>query len=182
MATRKSAAKKSMPKEGRNPEGGLTAKGRAYFAAKEGLNLKPGVTGAADTSEKMKRKGSFLVRTFSHPRGPMLDPKGQFTRLALSAHAWGEPVPKTEAAAKKLAAKGAKLLEKYHAASEKTVKKSPAKNAASSTRRSSAKKAATSKKAAKSAATKSSTTVRKSAAKKTPRARQQAAIAIARHG
>ncbi len=35
------------------------------------------------------------------------------TRLALSAHAWGEPVPKTMGAAKKLAAKGKTLLGKY---------------------------------------------------------------------
>lgn len=126
MPAKKSAAKKStpksMPKGGRNPEGGLTAKGRAYFAAKEGLKLKPGVTGPADTPEKMKRKGSFLVRTFSHPRGPMLDSKGNPTRLALSAHAWGEPVPKTTSAAHKLAAKGHTLLSKYHAAQDKAAK------------------------------------------------------------
>ena len=33
------------------------------------------------------------------------------TRQALQAAAWGEPVPKTEADEKKLAAKGRKLLE-----------------------------------------------------------------------
>ena len=126
MATKKSATK-SMPKEGRNPEGGLTAKGRAFFAERDGSHLKAGVTGAADTPEKMKRKGSFLVRTFTHPRGPMIDPKGQPTRLALSAHAWGETVPKTISAAHKLAAKGHMLLSKYHAAQEKAAKKSPAK-------------------------------------------------------
>lgn len=130
MATKKAAAKKSapksMPKGGRNPKGGLTAKGRAYFAKKEGSHLKPGVTGAADTPEKMHRKGSFLVRTFSHPRGPMVDVKGQPTRLALSAHAWGEAVPKTVSAAHKLAAKGHTLLSKYHAVQEKAAKKSPA--------------------------------------------------------
>jgi hypothetical protein len=43
----------------------------------------------------------------------MQDEQGKPTRLALSAHAWGEPVPKTVAAAKKLADKGTKLLEKY---------------------------------------------------------------------
>ena len=103
-------APKTMPKGGEDPKGGLTAKGRAFFAAKEGSHLKPGVTGAADTPEKMRRKGSFLRRHFTHPRGPMMDDKGQPTRLALSAHAWGEPVPKTMAAAKKLADKGHKLL------------------------------------------------------------------------
>lgn len=41
---------------------------------------------------------------------------GEPTGLAVSAHAWGEPVPKTMAAAKKLAAKERGLLERYQAA------------------------------------------------------------------
>jgi hypothetical protein len=115
---RKSAtSKKSMPAKGKDPSGGLTAAGRKYFKQKEGSNLKPGVRGAADTPEKMKRKGSFLTRHFTHPRGPMVK-DGKPTRLALSAHAWGEPVPKTMTAAKKLAAKGRALLEKYHASQQ----------------------------------------------------------------
>lgn len=128
----KKVAVKSMPKSGKDPKGGLTAAGRAWFNRKEGSNLKPGVKGAADTPEKMKRKGSFLTRHFTHPRGPMVDDKGRPTRLALSAHAWGEPVPKTMAAAEKLAAKGRKLLEKYQkskAAGKKTAaKKTTGKN------------------------------------------------------
>jgi hypothetical protein len=72
------------------------------------------VKGAADTPEKMKRKEAFLTRHFTHTRGPMTK-DGKPTRLALSVHAWGEPVPKTEAAAKKLAVKGRALLKKYHA-------------------------------------------------------------------
>jgi len=44
---------------------------------------------------------------------------GQPTRLALSAHAWGEPVPKTLADARKLAAKGKSLLEQYRRTKEK---------------------------------------------------------------
>jgi hypothetical protein len=114
---RKTAMTKSMPAKGRNPKGGLTAAGREFYKKTEGANLKPGVTGKADTPEKMRRKGSFLTRHFTHPRGPMMK-DGEPTRLALSAHAWGEAVPKTEAAAKKLAAKGRKLLEKYQAAKE----------------------------------------------------------------
>ncbi len=113
------AIAKSMPKSGRDPKGGLTAEGRAFFAARDGLHLKPGVTGPADTPEKMVRKGSFLVRTFTHPRGPMLDKNGSPTRLALSAHAWGEKVPATLNAAHTLAAKGHSLLAKYHAAQGK---------------------------------------------------------------
>lgn len=127
MAMKKAAKKaakgarttKSMPKAGKDPKGGLTAAGRAWFNKAEGSHLKPGVKGAADTPEKLRRKGSFLTRHFTHPRGPMLDEHGKPTRLALSAHAWGEPVPKTTAAAQKLAAKGRKLLEKYHAAKAK---------------------------------------------------------------
>lgn len=95
----------------KDPKGGLTSAGRAYFKKTEGANLKPGVTGKADTPEKKKRKGSFLTRFFTHPRGPLMDKDGKPTRLALSARAWGEPAPRTIAAAKKLAAKGRKLLE-----------------------------------------------------------------------
>ncbi len=113
-AATKTTAPKSMPKEGRNPQGGLTKAGRDFFAQHDGSRLKAGVTGPADTPEKMKRKGSFLVRTFTHPRGPMKDEKGEPTRLALSAHAWGEKVPADAAAAHKLAQKAHKLLEQYH--------------------------------------------------------------------
>ena len=96
----------------KDPRGGLTAAGRKAFAQKEGSHLRPGVKGPADTPEKMKRKGSFLTRHFTHPRGPMMK-DGEPTRLALSAHAWGEPVPKTMAAAARLAAKGRRLLQGY---------------------------------------------------------------------
>lgn len=97
----------------RDPKGGLTAAGRAYFKRKEGANLKPGVRGAANTPEKMRRKGSFLTRFFTNPSGPMKDEKGRATRLALSAAAWGEPVPQNMDDARKLAAKGRRLLERY---------------------------------------------------------------------
>lgn len=104
----------------KDPKGGLTAAGRAHFKRTEGANLKPGVKGAADTPEKMRRKGSFLTRFFTNPSGPMKDEKGRATRLALSAAAWGEPVPGDAEAAAKLAAKGRRLLERY----ERTKKKS----------------------------------------------------------
>jgi hypothetical protein len=119
-SAKKTAVKKapSRDKKTKNPEGGLTQAGREYFKKTEGANLKPGVTGPADTPEKQKRKGSFLRRHFANPRGPM-EKDGEPTRLALSAHAWGEPVPKTMAAAKKLADKGTKLLEQYQKSKEK---------------------------------------------------------------
>jgi HK97 family phage prohead protease len=97
----------------RDPKGGLTAAGRAHFKRTEGANLKPGVKGPADTPEKMRRKGSFLTRFFTNPSGPMKKPNGEPTRLALSAAAWGEPVPKNMDDAAKLAAKGRRLLERY---------------------------------------------------------------------
>jgi hypothetical protein len=121
-AAAKKAAAKAMPAKGKDPKGGLTAAGRRFLNEKEGSNLRPGVKGKTDTPEKMKRKGSFLTRQFTSPRGPMVK-DGNPTRLALSAQAWGEPVPKTAAAAERLAAKGRKLLEEYHAAQEKAAKK-----------------------------------------------------------
>ena len=100
----------------KDPAGGLTAAGRAKYRATEGARLRPGVTKAdADmTPEDMKRKGSFLRRHFANPRGPMRDEHGEPTRLALSAHAWGEPVPKDEADARRLADKGSRYLQDYH--------------------------------------------------------------------
>ena len=112
-------SEKSEKQKIRDPKGGLTAAGRAYFKRTEGANLKPGVKGAADTPEKMRRKGSFLTRFFTSPSGPMKDEKGRPTRLALSARAWGEPVPQDRAAAARLAEKGRNLLERY----ENTKKK-----------------------------------------------------------
>jgi hypothetical protein len=121
-ATKKSSGRKSGGKSRKkqalkDPRGGLTAAGRAWFKKKEGATLKPGVTKSERemTPDEMRRKGSFLRRHFANPRGPMKDEEGEPTRLALSAHAWGEPVPKTMADAKKLAAKGTRLLEKYQA-------------------------------------------------------------------
>lgn len=103
----------------KDPKGGLTAAGRAHFKRTQGSNLKPGVRGPADTPEKMRRKGSFLTRFFTNPSGPMKDEKGRPTRLALSAAAWGEPVPQDMESAAKLAAKGRRLLERYENSKKK---------------------------------------------------------------
>lgn len=97
----------------KDPDGGLTAAGRKFFNRTQGANLKPGVKGAADTPEKMRRKGSFLTRFFTNPSGPMVDEKGRATRLALSASAWGERVPKNNEDASALAEKGRNLLDRY---------------------------------------------------------------------
>jgi hypothetical protein len=175
-AQKRSAAPASMPKEGRDPKGGLTAKGREFFNKKEGSHLRPGVQGPADTPEKMVRKGSFLRRHFTHPRGPMKDDKGQPTRLALSAHAWGEPVPNTTGDAKKLAAKGHELLEEYHRVQEGT--KAAGKQAGRSGKKSAGKTATKKTAASKGPATRSAarkTAVKKAPAKRTPAGKKSAA-------
>lgn len=120
MGVREESVKKavrgprSVPAAGRDPEGGLTDVGREYYRLRDGANLKPGVKGPADTPEKMRRKGSFLVRMFTNPSGPMVK-NGKPTRLALSAQAWGEPVPKTLDEAYAPAVEGRKLLAQYRA-------------------------------------------------------------------
>lgn len=104
----------ALRKEHRNPKGGLTAKGRSAYNKATGSNLKPGVRGKADTPEKMRRKGSFLSRMFGPGNsGPMRKPNGEPTRRALSAAAWGEPVPKDDAGRARLYAKGQALLQRY---------------------------------------------------------------------
>ncbi len=116
-ATRTTAAAKKPPEK--DPEGGLTAAGRKAFNERDGSHLKPGVKGPADTPDKMKRKGSFLRRHYANLSGPLLDENGKPTRLSLQAQAWGEPAPKTAAAAARLAEKGAKLLERYERGKDK---------------------------------------------------------------
>lgn len=164
-ATKKSVGR-SMPKEGRDPKGGLTEVGRAWYAAKTGAKLKPGVMGTPDTPERMRRKGSFLTRMFTHPRGPMQDAKGRPTRLALSAQAWGEKLPKTMHEAHMLAAEGRRLLAQYQAAKKATAKKTSAKKSA--VKKASVKKSAAEKSAVKKASAKKSS-VKKTASKSVAR-------------
>lgn len=114
MKTKRQPARRSTTIK--NPEGGLTAAGRAHYKKKEGANLKPGVKGAADTPEKMRRKGSWAARFYCRANMPPLTkPDGSPTRQALTAKAWGEPVPKTREAAARICAKGRNLLAKYKA-------------------------------------------------------------------
>jgi len=49
-----------------------------------------------------------------------LKPARWAVRHALSAHAWGEPVPRTVAAARRIAAKGERLLQRYRRIKQKT--------------------------------------------------------------
>jgi len=64
------------------------------------------------SAEDMRRKGSWATRFYGREGKlpPLQNKNGKPTRYALSAHAWGEPVPKTEQAARKIAAKGRRLL------------------------------------------------------------------------
>ena len=100
----------------KDPDGGLTEAGRKKFEASvESKNLQPGVKDSSPTGQRARRKGSFLTRFYTNPSGPLVNKKGEPTRLAKAANAWGEPVPRTRAAAARLAAKGRNLLAKYKA-------------------------------------------------------------------
>jgi hypothetical protein len=115
----KRSSSASAPSQSRekNPRGGLTAAGRRAFAERDGSHLKPGVRKMVSemSPAEMRRKGSWAVRFYGRAELPALvDGRGRPTRFALSAHAWGEPVPKTEAAARQIAAKGERLLQRYH--------------------------------------------------------------------
>ena len=68
-------------KEGKNPAGGLNAKGRESAKA-EGMNLKPPVKSGDNL-----RRASFLAR-MGGTAGPM-EKDGKPTRLALALKAWG---------------------------------------------------------------------------------------------
>lgn len=80
-------------KEGKNPQGGLNAKGRASYKAATGGTLKAPVK-----SGDNPRRASFLARMGGMP-GPERDAKGRPTRLLLSLQAWGAS-SKTDARAK----------------------------------------------------------------------------------
>ena len=98
----------------KDPEGGLTEAGRRKFEQSgESKNLQPGVKDKNPAGQALRRKGSFLTRFYTNPSGPLVNEKGEPTRLAKAANAWGEPVPRTANAARRLAAKGRNLLEKY---------------------------------------------------------------------
>lgn len=70
-------------KEGKNPEGGLNAKGRASYKAETGGTLKAPVKEGTNP-----RRISFAAR-FAGMKGPMKKPNGEPTRKALALKAWG---------------------------------------------------------------------------------------------
>jgi hypothetical protein len=92
-------------KAGKNPKGGLNAAGRASLRA-QGQNIRPGVRNYSSASPADKQRWvSWARRFYTNPSGPMTDAKGRSTRLALTARAWGEPVPKSREAAQAIARK-----------------------------------------------------------------------------
>ena len=68
--------------EGKNPKGGLNAKGRASYNAETGGNLKPPVK-----SGDNPRRASFLARMGNMAGAEYKN--GEPTRLLLSLKAWG---------------------------------------------------------------------------------------------
>lgn len=68
-------------KEGKNPSGGLNAKGRASYNKETGGNLKP------PQPEGGPRKKSFCAR-MGGVKGPMKKPNGEPTRKALALKKW----------------------------------------------------------------------------------------------
>ena len=76
-------------KEGKNPKGGLNAKGRASYKAETGGTLKPPVSAkqAAKSPKSAARRKSFCAR-MGGVKGPMKDSKGRPTRKALALKKW----------------------------------------------------------------------------------------------
>lgn len=79
-------------KEGKNPEGGLNAKGVAsYRAANPGSKLKMAVTTKPSKlkpgSKDAKRRKSFCARMSGMP-GPAKKPNGEPTRKTLALRKW----------------------------------------------------------------------------------------------
>ena len=77
-------------KAGKNPEGGLNAKGRAsYERENPGSDLKPPVSSsqAQKSPKSAARRKSFCARMGGMP-GPMKDSKGRPTRKALALRKW----------------------------------------------------------------------------------------------
>jgi hypothetical protein len=75
-------------KEGKNPDGGLNAKGRASLRA-QGQDIKPPVSAkqAKKSPKAAARRKSFCARMSGMP-GPMEDDKGRPTRKALALRKW----------------------------------------------------------------------------------------------
>jgi hypothetical protein len=78
-----------MTKKDKNPEGGLSAAGRAKYNRATGGHLKPPVSSeqAKKSPTDASRRKSFCAR-MSGVKGPMKDEKGRPTRKALALRKW----------------------------------------------------------------------------------------------
>ncbi len=76
-------------KEGKNPKGGLNAKGRASYKKQTGGTLKPPVSAkqAAKSPKSAARRKSFCARMSGMP-GPAKKPNGKPTRKTLALRKW----------------------------------------------------------------------------------------------
>lgn len=79
----------SLRKSDKNPEGGLSAKGRKRINQATGSKLKPPVSReqAKKSPKAAARRSSFCAR-MSGVKGPMRDEKGKPTRKALALKKW----------------------------------------------------------------------------------------------
>jgi hypothetical protein len=98
-----------MPQPIKDPQGGLTAAGRAHFKRTEGANLKPGVRSYEGASTTDKKRWTNWATRFAGRSDipPLKKPNGEPTRFALMFRAWGEPVPSSEAQVRAVAKKAA---------------------------------------------------------------------------
>lgn len=75
--------------EGKNPKGGLNAKGRASYKKQTGGTLKPPVSAkqAAKSPKAAARRKSFCAR-MEGVAGPATKPNGKPTRKTLALRKW----------------------------------------------------------------------------------------------
>lgn len=95
----------------RDPDGGLTEKGRRHYEdSGESKNLRPGVKSYDKASETDKKRWVNWANRFADRDDipPLKKDNGDPTRFALMFQAWGEPIPNTEADVRKVARKANK--------------------------------------------------------------------------
>jgi hypothetical protein len=82
-----------MDKRLKDPHGGLTAAGRAFYKRTEGAHLQPGVRNYEGASLADKKRWVRWALRFTKTARPLRKPSGEPTRYALMFNAWGKPVP-----------------------------------------------------------------------------------------
>ena len=94
-----------MPKKKyKNPKGGLTQAGRDYYKRTQGSKLKAGVKNYSKASESDKKRWVRWALRFAGRSDipPLKKPNGEPTRFALMFAAWGEPIPTSVEAVRKV--------------------------------------------------------------------------------